>query len=151
MKKSLLTLTLTLTALALAASAFAQSNAAASHTKPPTVETIEADDHGQMSTQPLPPRSVPAVESLALHPTPAKQQFTVSPEVLAPTPMLPTAKAQVRRLPVADAARLAAAQRWEKTGAADALVGSSGAVEYPYGYSRPTVTTQPNFRQLISI
>lgn len=139
MKKSLLTLT----ALALAASAFAQSNAAASHTKPPTVETIEADDHGQMSTQPLPPRSVPAVESLALHPTPAKQQITASPEVLAPTPMLPTAKVQVRKLPAADAARLAAAQRWEQTGTADALVGAGGVVEYPYGYSRPTITCAP--------
>ncbi len=147
MKKSILTLA----ALSLAASAFAQSNGAASSTKPAAVETIEADDHGLISTQPSIPRLAPAVEALALHPTPAKQQITASPEVLAPTPMLPTAKAQVRRLPVADAARLAAAQRWEKTGAADALVGSSGAVEYPYGYSRPTVTTQPNFRQLISI
>jgi len=134
---------LTLTALALAASAFAQSNAAASSTKPATVETIEADDHGQMSTQPSPPRSAPAVEALALHPTPAKQQITASPEVLAPTPMLPTAKVQVRKLPAADAARLAAAQRWEQTGTADALVGAGGVVEYPYGYSRPTITCAP--------
>jgi hypothetical protein len=40
-------------------SAFAQSNAAASSTKPATVETIEADDHGQISTQP----SIPAISS----------------------------------------------------------------------------------------
>ena len=107
MKKSLLILTV----LAFAASAFAQSNAAASSTKPATVETFEADDHGMTPTQPSPPRSAPAVEALALHPAPAKQQITASPDVLAPTPMLPTAKVQVKKLPAADAARLAAAQR----------------------------------------
>jgi type IV secretory pathway VirB9-like protein len=34
-------------------------------------------------------------------------------------------------------------QRWEQTGAADALIGASGAVEYPYGYSRPKITCAP--------
>ena len=65
MKKHLLTLA----ALSLAASAFAQSNGAASSTKPAAVETIEADDHGLISTQPSIPRSAPAVEALALHHT----------------------------------------------------------------------------------
>ena len=111
MKKHLLTLA----ALSLAASAFAQSNGAASSTKPAAVETIEADDHGLISTQPSIPRLAPAVEALALHPAPASQKIIASPDVLAPTPMLPTAKVQVRKLPAADAARLAAAQRWEQT------------------------------------
>jgi type IV secretion system protein VirB9 len=57
--------------------------------------------------------------------------------------MLPTARVQTRKLPAADAARLAAAERWERTGAAEALVGAGGAVEYPYGYSRPTITCAP--------
>ncbi|MBK7656781.1 MAG: hypothetical protein IPJ18_18870 [Betaproteobacteria bacterium] len=139
MKKSFLTLIV----LSLAASAFAQSNAAASPTKPAAVETIEADDHGLISTQPSIPRLAPAVEALALHPAPASQKIIASPDVLAPTPMLPTAKVQVRKLPAADAARLAAAQRWEQTGTADALVGAGGVVEYPYGYSRPTITCAP--------
>ena len=139
MKKSILTLA----ALSLAASAFAQSNGAASSTKPAAVETIEADDHGLMSIQPLNQQSTQSVEALALHPAPAKQKITASPEVLAPSPMPPTSKAQVRKLPAADAARLAAAQRWEQTGTADALVGAGGAVEYPYGYSRPTITCAP--------
>ena len=139
MKKSILTLA----ALSLAASAFAQSNGAASSTKPAAVETIEADDHGLISTQPSIPRLAPAVEALALHPAPASQKIIASPEVMAPSPLLPTAKVQTRKLSAADAARLAAAQHWEKTGAADALVGSSGAVEYPYGYSRPNITCAP--------
>ena len=88
-------------------------------------------------------QSIPTVEALTLHPAPAKQHITASPEVLAPTPMLPTAKVQIRKLSAADAARLAAAERWEQTGAAEALVGTGGAVEYPYGYSRPSITCAP--------
>ncbi len=125
MKKSLLTLA----ALSLAGGAFAQSNSAAPSKEPAAVVRIEA--------------AAPAIEALALHPTPAKQKITASPEVLAPSLMLPTAQVQVRKLPAADAARLAAAQRWEQTGVADALVGAGGAVEYPYGYSRPTITCAP--------
>jgi type IV secretion system protein VirB9 len=139
MKKYLLTLT----ALALAASAFAQPTSAASSSKPAAVETIDTDDHGAMPTQALTNPSTPAIEAITLQPAPAKQKITASPEVLAPSPMLPTAKVQVRKLPVADAARLSAAQRWEQTGVADALVGAGGAVEYPYGYSRPTITCAP--------
>ena len=125
MKKSLLTLA----ALSLAGGAFAQSQSAAPSNEPAAVETIEA--------------AAPAFEALALHPTPAKQKITASPEVLAPTLMLPKAKVQAKRLSAADASRLAAAQRWEQTGVADALVGTGGAVEYPYGYSRPTITCAP--------
>ena len=120
---------LTLTALSLAGGALAQSNSAALSKEPAAAETIEA--------------AAPTIEALALHPTPAKQQITTPPEVLAPSPILPTAKVQVRKLTAADAARLAAAQRWEQTGVADALVGTGGAVEYPYGYSRPTITCAP--------
>ncbi|HNV58514.1 MAG TPA: hypothetical protein PKH72_02575, partial [Rhodoferax sp.] len=89
MKKTLLTLT----ALSLAGGAFAQSNSSALSKEPAAVERIEA--------------AAPAIEALALHPTLAKQKITVSPEVLAPSPILPTAKVQVRKLTAADAARLA--------------------------------------------
>ena len=124
MKNSLLSLAI----LSLAGSAFAQPNSAALSTEL-AVQTIEA--------------AAPAIEALALHPTPATQKITASSEVLDPLPMLPKATVQIRRLPAADAARLAAAQRWEQTGVADALVGAGGAVEYPYGYSRPTITCAP--------
>lgn len=114
MKNSLISIAI----LSLTASAFAQSSADAA---PPT----------------------PGQEAVPLQPTPATQKITSSPEVLAPSPLPPTAKVQTRKLPAADAARLAAAERWERTGAAEALVGASGAVEYPYGYSRPTITCAP--------
>jgi P-type conjugative transfer protein TrbG len=114
MKNSLISIAI----LSLTASAFAQSSADAA---PPT----------------------PGQEAVPLQPTPATQKITSSPEVLAPSPLPPTAKVQTRKLPAADAARLAAAERWERTGAAEALVGAGGAVEYPYGYSRPTITCAP--------
>jgi len=114
MKNSLISIAI----LSLTASAFAQSSA---DTAPPT----------------------PGQEAVPLQPTPATQKITSSPEVLAPSPLPPTAKVQTRKLPAADAARLAAAERWERTGAAEALVGAGGAVEYPYGYSRPTITCAP--------
>lgn len=139
MKKSLLALT----TFCLAASAFAQSNTTASSTKPATIETIEVVDQDLMSTQASKQPSAASLDALALHPTPAKQIIATSPEVLAPSPTLPTVAAQARKLPAADAARLAAAQRWEQTGVADALVGAGGTVEYPYGYSRPTITCAP--------
>lgn len=85
----------------------------------------------------------PSTSTLPPTPAPPLQSILATPEVLAPQPMEPTAKAQVKKLPASDAARLAAAQRWEQTGVADALVGASGAVEYPYGYSRPTLTCAP--------
>ena len=95
----------------------------------------------QSSTKATP--TAPGSEVLSLQPTPTTQKITSSLDVLAPSPVLPTAKVQVRTLSATDAARLAAAQRWEQTGAAEALVGASGAVEYPYGYSRPTITCAP--------
>ena len=116
---------ITLAALTLAGGAFAQSTDAASAAKPPATAQN------------------PAVEAITLQPTPGKQQVTASPDVLAPSPMLPTAKAQVKKLSAAEAAKLAAVQRWEQTGVAEALVGAGGVVEYPYGYSRPTITCAP--------
>ena len=124
MKNSLLSLAI----LSLAGSAFAQPNSAALSTEL-AVQTIEA--------------AAPAIEALALHPTPATQKITAPTEMLDPLPMLPKAMVQVKKLAAADAARLAAVQRWEQTGVADALVGAGGAVEYPYGYSRPTITCAP--------
>jgi type IV secretion system protein VirB9 len=85
----------------------------------------------------------PVILALPLHPAPSIQKVQASPEVLAPQLIEPSAKTQGKKLPASDAARLAAAQRWEQTGMADALVGASGAVEYPYGLSRPTVTCAP--------
>ena len=119
---------LSLAILSLAGSAFAQPNSAALSTEL-AVQTIEA--------------AAPAIEALALHPTPATQKITAPTEMLDPLPMLPKAMVQVKKLAAADAARLAAVQRWEQTGVADALVGAGGAVEYPYGYSRPTITCAP--------
>ncbi len=87
--------------------------------------------------------TAPSLEALPLQPTPPTQKVTSSPDVVAPSPVLPTAKVQNRTLSAADAAKLAAAQRWEQTGTAEALVGASGAIEYPYGYSRPTITCAP--------
>jgi len=84
--------------------------------------------------------TIKGVEALPLHPAPAKQQIVSNPEVLAPAP---AAAAQAKKLPAADAARLAAAKRWEQSGQAEALVGAGGAVEYPYGFSRPTITCAP--------
>ena len=112
MKNSLLSLAI----LSLAGSAFAQPNSAALSTEL-AVQTIEA--------------AAPAIEALALHPTPATQKITAPTEMLDPLPMLPKAMVQVKKLAAADAARLAAVQRWEQTGVADALVGAGGAVEYP--------------------
>ena len=88
-------------------------------------------------------QSTPVIDVVTLLPAPATQEIISSPEVLAPSPMLPIAKVQIGKPSAIDAARLAAAQRWEQTGTAEALVGASGAVEYPYGYSRPTVTCAP--------
>jgi len=119
---------LSLAILSLAGSAFAQSTSAALSTEL-AVQTIET--------------AAPAIAALALHPTPATQKITAPTEMLDPLPMLPKAMVQVKKLAAADAARLAAVQRWEQTGVADALVGAGGAVEYPYGYSRPTITCAP--------
>lgn len=45
--------------------------------------------------------------------------------------------------PLTDNARLSASKRWEKEGAADALIGINGQVEYAYGQSRPTISCAP--------
>ena len=103
--------------------------------------SLTASAFAQSSTETAPP--TPGLEVVPLQSSPATQKITSSPEVLAPSPLLPTATVQTRKLSAADAARLAAANRWEQTGAAEALVGASGAVEYPYGYSRPTITCAP--------
>ena len=139
MKTSLLTLAI----LSMASNAFAQSTSAALSTRPATVQTMNADVTAPTSTAALTTQSLPAVDALPLQPAPAKQTIAATPEVPGPSPVPPTAKAQVRKLSAADAARLAAAQRWEQTGVAEALVGAGGAVEYPYGYSRPTITCAP--------
>jgi len=139
MKTSLLTLAI----LSMASGAFAQSTSVALTTKPATVQTITADISTPTSTAALTTLLLPAVGALPLQPAPAKQTIAASPEVLGPSPVPPTAKAQVRKLSAADGTRLAAAQRWEQTGVAEALVGAGGAVEYPYGYSRPTITCAP--------
>lgn len=52
-------------------------------------------------------------------------------------------KASARRMPTNAQRRLQAARDWEKTGVADALVGQNGEIEYPYGYSRPTISCAP--------
>ncbi len=104
---------------------------------------LTASAFAQSSIEAAPPPPTPGLEAVPLQPTPATQTITSSPEVLAPSPLLPTVNAQTRKLPAADAARLAAAERWERTGAAEALVGAGGAVEYPYGYSRPTLICAP--------
>ena len=134
---------LTLAILSIASDTFAQSTSAVLTTSPATIQTITADVSSPTSTAALTTLLLPAVGGLPLQPAPAKQTIAASPEVLAASPMRPTAKAQVRKLSAADAARLAAAQRWEQTGVAEALVGAGGAVEYPYGYSRPTITCAP--------
>ncbi len=107
--------------------------------------SLTASAFAQSSTQTAPPAPTQAsgLEAVPLQPTPATQKITSSPEVLAPSPLPPTARVQTRKLSAADAARLAAAERWERTGAAEALVGAGGAVEYPYGYARPTLTCAP--------
>jgi len=138
MKKSLLILTV----LAFAASAFAQSSTETGP-HPAAVETTDAVVTTQTPAQALTAPPSNGFEARPLQPTPATQKITSSPEVLAPSPLLPTAKVQTRKLSAAEAARLSAAQRWEQTGTADALVGAGGVVEYPYGYSRPTITCAP--------
>lgn len=135
MKKSLISLAI----LCLAANSFAESTSTDSTTHSAVVDPTAANAPAQALTA----QSTPVVAALPLHPAPAAQRITASPDVLVPTPLLPTAKVQTKKLLPADAARLAAAQRWEQTGVADALVGAGGAVEYPYGYSRPTVTCAP--------
>jgi type IV secretory pathway VirB9-like protein len=144
MKTSLLTLAI----LSMVSDAFAQSTSAALSSKPATVQTMNADVSATMPTAALTTAALttlllPAVGALPLQPAPAKQTIAVTPEVPGPSPVQPIAKAQVRKLSDADAARLAAAQRWEQTGVADALIGAGGAVEYPYGYSRPKITCAP--------
>jgi len=139
MKTSLLTLAI----LSIASDAFPQSTSAALSTKPATVQTLTADVSTPTYTAALTTLLLPAVGALPLQPAPAKQTIAAMPEVLVPSPVPPTAKAQVRKLSAAHAARLAAPQRWEQTGVADALIGAGGAVEYPYGYSRPTITCAP--------
>ena len=91
-----------------------------------------------------------SVASNASHQTIPIQPYSHTQKIdhdknLAPVAPTPNAKeiAQARKIPAADAARLAAAKRWEETGAADALVGAGGAIEYPYGFSRPTITCAP--------
>ena len=135
MKNSLISLAV----LCVVANAFAESIATPSANHPSNVETTAADAPAQGFTTP----STPGVVALPLHPAPAAQKITAAPDVMAPSPMQPTAQVQTKRLSAADASRLAASQRWEQTGVADALVGAGGAVEYPYGYSRPTLTCAP--------
>ena len=139
MKTSLLTLAI----LTIASNAFAQSTSAALATRHATVQTKNADVSKPTSTAALATLLRPAVGALPLQHTPAKQTIAATPEVPGLSPVQPTAKAQVRKLSAADAARLSAAQRWEQTGVAEALIGAGGAVEYPYGYSRPTITCAP--------
>ena len=139
MKTSLLTLAI----FSLTSGSFAESISAALSTTPATVEAMGADVSTPTSTAALTTLILPTVRALPLQPAPAKQTIAATSEVLTPPPMLPTAKVQIRKLSAADAARLSAAQRWEQTGVAEALVGASGAVEYPYGYSRPTITCAP--------
>lgn len=135
MKNSLISIAV----LCVAANAFAESIATPSATHPSNLETTAADAPAQGLTTP----STPTVVALPLHPAPAAQKITAAPDVMAPSPMQPTAQVQTKRLSAADASRMAASQRWEQTGVADALVGAGGAVEYPYGYSRPTLTCAP--------
>lgn len=52
-------------------------------------------------------------------------------------------QASAKRLPKPEQERLAAAQRWERSGAADALIGQNGSIEYPYNYSRPKIACAP--------
>ena len=138
MKNSLISIAI----LSLTTSAFAQSSTeTAPH--PAALTATDAAVTTQTPAQALTAPPSNEFEALPLQPTPATQKVTSSPEVLAPSPLLPTATVQTRKLSAADAARLAAANRWEQTGAAEALVGASGAVEYPYGYSRPTITCAP--------
>jgi type IV secretion system protein VirB9 len=139
MKTSLLTLAI----ISMTSGTFAESTSAALSTTPATVEAMGANVSTPTSTAALNTLILPAVRALPLQPAPAKQTIAATSEVLTPPPMLPTATVQIRKLSAADAARLSAAQRWEQTGVADALVGAGGAVEYPYGYSRPTITCAP--------
>lgn len=46
-------------------------------------------------------------------------------------------------VPISDRARYEASKRWVNDGAADALIGTNGMVEFAYGQSRPTVTCAP--------
>jgi type IV secretion system protein VirB9 len=138
MKNSLISIAI----LSLTASAFAQLSTETAP-QPAAVVTTDGAVTTKTSAQVLTAQPSNDFEALTLQPTPGTQKITSSPEVLAQSPMLPSAKVQTRKLSAADAARLAAAKRWEQTGAAEALVGASGAVEYPYGYSRPTITCAP--------
>jgi hypothetical protein len=100
MKTSLLTLAI----LSMVSDAFAQSTSAALSTKPATVETMNADVSATMSTAALTTAALttlllPAVGALPLQPAPAKQTIAATPEVPGPSPVLPTAKVQVRKLP----------------------------------------------------
>ncbi len=128
--------------LSLTASAFAQSS---TETAPPpaAIPTREVAVTARLTHQAMatPPKA--GLKTLPLQPTPATQEIIPSPEIAATSPVPPTAKVQTRKLSATDAVRLAAAERWAQTGAAEALVGASGAVEYPYGYSRPTITCAP--------
>ena len=96
----------------------------------------------------IPPEELPLVpkssQAIPIQPYSHTQKIDQDKN-LAPIASTPNAKeiAQARKIPAADAARLAAAKKWEETGAADALVGAGGAIEYPYGFSRPTITCAP--------
>lgn len=56
---------------------------------------------------------------------------------------LPANKTSAKKLPVVEQKRLEALEKWEQTGVAEALVGANGSIEYPYGYSRPTISCAP--------
>lgn len=121
-------------AAALSSAAFANSGSGRFRISKPGAEPVPA-------TAPAPaPAAAPVV-----------QQQVVEQQVAQPAPdpiaavAVPVADgaASAKRLPRAEQARYEAAKRWERSGVADALVGQNGAVEYAYGYSRPTISCAP--------
>jgi type IV secretion system protein VirB9 len=122
----------------------------------PTTKSEERVPAGSMGIgiEPVPMAScMIGCESKQTKPTPTPKPVetkTALPEKSEkPSPRPPMIKTSAKlvdegdALPLTDNARLSASKRWEKDGAADALIGTNGQVEYAYGQSRPTISCAP--------
>lgn len=98
------------------------------------------------------PTPTPKVAPAEIKPAPVESKTALPEKAEKPEKAVPKAL-QIKTsaklvdegdaLPLTDNARLSASKRWEKDGAADALIGTNGQVEYAYGQSRPTISCAP--------
>ena len=107
-----------------------------------SIASNASDKDGQYI--PIAPNVQPLdVQNITIVPASEKQSIPATANQTEPAAVPARAKAKFTKLSPAETARLNAVKKWEETGQSDALVGVGGTIEYPYGYSRPTITCAP--------